>query len=79
MAEEIINAAFNLKTGEISPVLAYQDNFFLISQEKFTPIDEAKFKEEKEKYREDLLEKKKQNAFNNLQSQLISQANLQEK
>ena len=79
MAEEIINAAFNLKTGEISPVLAYQDNFFLISQEKFTPIDEAKFKEEKEKYREDLLEKKKQNAFNSLQAQLISQANLTEK
>ncbi len=79
MAEEIVNAAFNLKTGEISPVLAYQDSFFLISQEKFTPIDEAKFKEEKEKYREDLLEKKKQNAFNNLQSQLISQANLTEK
>ena len=79
MAEEISNAAFNLKPGEISPVLAYQDSFFLISQEKFTPIDETKFKEEKEKYREDLLEKKKQNAFNNLQSQLISQANLQEK
>ena len=76
--EEIRYAAFGLKPGQISGILETSSHFYLIEQDKFTGIDEEKFKQEKETYRKNLLEEKKQRTFNNLAQGIISKSNLQD-
>ena len=77
LSQEIRNRAFELKPNQISDSLNGASVYYLIEQDKFTPIDEAKFKQEKETYAKNLLEEKKKDAFNKLQGKLISQASIQ--
>ncbi|HAH22145.1 MAG TPA: hypothetical protein DCL49_14755, partial [Candidatus Omnitrophica bacterium] len=51
---------------------------FIIEPDKFTGIDQEKFKQDKTTYSDSLLERKKQNTFNSLQSELITKANLKQ-
>ena len=74
----VLNSAFELKPGEISPILEGTKSIFIVEPDKFTGIDQEKFKQDKAAFSENLLEKKKQDAFNSLQSQLIGQANLKQ-
>ncbi|MEK6564331.1 MAG: SurA N-terminal domain-containing protein [Candidatus Omnitrophota bacterium] len=74
----VLNSAFELKPGEISPILEGAKSIFIVEPDKFTGIDQEKFKQDKAAFSENLLEKKKQDAFNSLQSQLIGQANLKQ-
>ncbi len=78
LAPDIQNAAFSLKAGQISDTLESPPALFLIEQDKFTPIDEEKFKNEKEAYGKDLLEKKKENIFNSLLQDLALKADLRD-
>lgn len=75
LSQEIRNAAFALKPGQISAILSSPSAFFLIEQDKLTAIDEEKFKKEKDTYRKKLLEEKKQGFFNNLVKELMFKAN----
>lgn len=76
--KNILNSAFELKPNQISSALGGAKSFFIIEPDKFTGIDQEKFKQDKETYSQDLIEKKKQNIFNTLQSELITQANLKQ-
>ncbi|MDO8747631.1 MAG: peptidylprolyl isomerase [Candidatus Omnitrophota bacterium] len=76
--KSILNSAFDLKPGEISPILEDAKSSFIIEPDKFTGIDQDKFKQDKATYSDNLLERKKQNIFNTLQSELITQANLKQ-
>ena len=74
MSQKITEAAFTLKPKEISGLIEADSSFFIIEQEKMVDIDQEKFKQEKESYREKLLERKKQNAFNTLSQAIIEKA-----
>ena len=74
----VLNSAFKLKPGEISPILEDAKSSFIIEPDKFTGIDQEKFKQDKTTYSDSLLERKKQNTFNSLQSELITKANLKQ-
>ena len=76
--KEIQYAAFGLKPGQVSAILETSSAFYLIGQDKWTGIDEEKFRQEKETYRKNVLEEKKQNAFNGLAQGLISKSNLKD-
>lgn len=71
-------AAFNLKPGEISGILESPSAYFLIEQETFIGIDEEKFKQEKETHQKNLLEEKKQRAFDNFIQELIAKSDLRD-
>ena len=74
----VLNSAFELKPSEISPILEDAKSSFIIEPDKFTGIDQEKFKQDKTTYSDSLLERKKQNTFNSLQSELITKANLKQ-
>lgn len=76
--KNILAAAFALKASQISAAIETDSAYYIIEQEKFIGIDEEKFKQEKEIYRENLLEKKKQNAFSPLAQAIIERAKLKE-
>lgn len=76
--QQIQNTAFTLKPGQISDALEADFAYFLIEQEKLVGIDEEKFKEEKETYGKDLLEKKKEAIFNNTLQELMAKAGLRD-
>src|SRR3989338_1571006 len=63
---------------DISPILEDAKSSFIIEPDKFTGIDQEKFKQDKTTYSDSLLERKKQNTFNSLQSELITKANLKQ-
>lgn len=71
-------AAFNLKPGEISALLESPGAYFLIEQGTFTGIDEEKFKQEKETHQKNLLEEKKQRAFDGFIQELIVKSDLKD-
>lgn len=71
-------AAFNLKPGEISDIIETHNAYFLIEQDAFTGIDEEKFKQEKETHQKNLLEEKKQRAFDNFVQELIAKSGLKD-
>ena len=71
-------AAFNLKPGEISALLESPDAYFLIEQDTSTGIDQEKFKQEKENHQKNLLEEKKQRAFDNFVQELIAKSDLKD-
>ena len=70
--------AFELKPGQISDIIEDHTAYFLIEQDKWTAIDEEKFKAEKETHQKTLLEEKKQLAFNNFGQELIAKSNLKD-
>lgn len=76
ISQNIQNIAFTLKPGQISDTLEADSAYFLIEQDKLTGIDEEKFKEEKEAYAKDLLEKKKDALFNSALQELMAKSGL---
>jgi peptidyl-prolyl cis-trans isomerase D len=78
LTPDIQNAAFSLKAGRISDVLENDSAFFLIEQDKFTPIDEKRFEKEREEYGKGLLEKKKENTFNVILQEFTLKADLKD-
>lgn len=60
VAPEFANAVFSLKEGEVfgEPVKAH-DGYVIAKQTALTPVDENKYKEEKDKFKEQLLVQKK--------------------
>lgn len=76
ISQRIQNTAFSLKPGQISDALETDSAYFLIEQEKLTGIDEEKFKNEKEAFAKDFLEKKKGAIFNQALQELMAQSGL---
>lgn len=70
------NQAFGLGPNRISGVLNEALAYYIIEQDKLTPIDQEKFKQDKEAYGKNLLEEKQKTAFNKLQQEIISKVNL---
>ncbi|MDP3142791.1 MAG: SurA N-terminal domain-containing protein [Candidatus Omnitrophota bacterium] len=76
---EFQNAAFNLKDkNTISGVVSSPLGFYILKSEEFLPIDEQKFKNEKDDFKEKLLEQKRKELFNNFFEALKKKANLQD-
>lgn len=78
ITQEVQAYAFELKPGQISGIIETPAAYFLIEQDKWTAIDEEKFKTEKETHQKTLLEEKKQLAFNNFGQELIAKSNLKD-
>lgn len=77
-SKEFKDAAFSLKQNQISDVVKTPLGYFILEQNKFSSIDEEKFKKEKEEFRQKLLDTKKQEAFNTLTEDLFKQSNLKD-
>ncbi|MDP3014592.1 MAG: peptidyl-prolyl cis-trans isomerase, partial [Candidatus Subteraquimicrobiales bacterium] len=76
---EFQNAAFGLKDkNKISEVVSAPQGFYILKLDEFIPIDELKFKDEKNVFKEKLLEEKKKEFFNNFFEELKKKANLQD-
>lgn len=76
---EFQNAAFGLKErNRVSGVVATAQGFYILRLDEFVPIDEQKFKKEKEEFKTGLLEQKRKETFNNFFDNLKKKANLQD-
>lgn len=76
-APEFTGAAFSLKEGEIySEPVKVHDGYAILKLSALIPIDENKYKEEKEKFKEQLLAQKKFSNFITWFSDLKKRANL---
>jgi peptidyl-prolyl cis-trans isomerase D len=76
---EFHNAAFGLKEKDkVSEVITSTQGFYILKLDEFTPIDEQKFKNEKEKFQVGLLEQKRKDFFNDFFENLKKKANLQD-
>jgi len=73
---EFISAAFDLKTGQISPVIEAGENFYILWLDEIIPIDEEKFAAEKTQFREWLLALKQKQRFVEFFLDLKKKANL---
>ena len=62
-SESFSSIAFSLKAGDTGGPAKTQKGYAIIRLDKLTPIDEDKFKEEKENFKEKILNEKKQKAF----------------
>lgn len=56
-------AGVGLKDNQISPVLEMPTGFYIVKLKNAVPVDEAKFKQEKEEFGKKVLQQKKQEAF----------------
>ncbi|MCG2703465.1 MAG: peptidyl-prolyl cis-trans isomerase [Candidatus Omnitrophica bacterium] len=74
-AQEFTNAVFSLKPQEVSSVISTPRGFCIAQLEKITPVDEEKFKTEKEQYREKILVFKKNRFLNVWFSKIKEEAN----
>ncbi|MDP2981608.1 MAG: SurA N-terminal domain-containing protein [Candidatus Omnitrophota bacterium] len=63
-AQEFVDTAFSLKIGDISRPLKALQGWVIIQPLEIKPIEEAKFMEEKDKFKENLLAEKKEREFN---------------
>ncbi len=64
LAREFIDAAFSLKEGEIfAEPIKVHNGYAILKLSAFIPIDENKYKEEKEKFKEQLLAQKRYTNF----------------
>jgi hypothetical protein len=63
-AQEFVDAAFSLKIGDISRPLKALQGWVIIQPLEIKPIEEAKFIEEKDKFKENLLAERKDREFN---------------
>jgi peptidyl-prolyl cis-trans isomerase D len=63
-AKEFIDIASSVKIGSISKPLKTPQGWVILEPLELRPIDEVKFIEEKDKFRENLLENKKEEEFN---------------
>lgn len=77
-SKAIIDEAFKLKPKQISGIIATPQGYFIIEQDKFANIDEAKFKAEKEAYSKKILDQKKQEKINAFIEELIKKSGLRD-
>lgn len=78
VAPEFANAAFSVKQGEVfGEVVKVHDGYAIARQVSITPIDDKKFQEEKEKFKEMMLAQKKFFASVTWFSELKKRADLQ--
>ena len=75
-SKEFSRAAFALEKDKISKVVETDKGFFILKLAQFVEIDKKKFEEEKEKLRDKLLTRKKQEAFSSFLQGLQTKANL---
>ena len=75
-ADELGKAAFDTKTGEISPAIRTRVGFCILSVIEIIPIDVKKFKKEKEEFTKKSFEAKRSKILNDWFYQLIESANL---
>ena len=66
----LLESAFQTSEGKLGPLTEIADGFCLFWVEKTTPLDESDFKTRKDDYRKRLLEKKKNEKFNQWFSEL---------
>lgn len=71
-----IKEIFDYKLGDISPVLSTQRVSCIVELADSKPIEEDKFEEEKEEFRQKLLEQKKSQFLNQWITELKAKANL---
>ena len=60
---EFNNACFSIEEKEFTGPIKVQKGYCIIRLDELKPIDEEKFEEEKEEFKEELLERKKRGAF----------------
>lgn len=76
-SEEFSKKAFNLKDGnKILDLVSAAKGSYILKLEQFIPIDENKFTKEKEAFKEGLLFKRKDNAFNQFFLELKAKSRL---
>ena len=63
-AKEFVDTASSIKIGSISKPLKTLQGWVILEPLEFKPIDEVKFMEEKDKFKENLLANKKEEEFN---------------
>jgi len=73
-AMEFMETASSLKTGSVSNPFKTLQGWVILQPLELRPIDEAKFLEEKDKYRENLLAGKKEEGFNKYFQDLVKKA-----
>lgn len=73
---EFNKACFTIKEGEFTEPIKIQKGFAIIRLDKLKPIDRMLFEKEKEKFKESLLQGKRQKAFYDWFSRLKKKANL---
>ncbi len=73
-SEDFSEAAFALKEAEVSDPIETRPGFCLLQLEEKEGIDEEKYNEEKEKFKENLLPRKKWEAYNKWYQSLRSEA-----
>ena len=71
-----IKEVFDYKVGDVSPLLNTQRVSCIVALKDFKPIEEEKFQEEKEVFRERLLRQKKSRLLNQWLTELKLKANL---
>lgn len=75
-ASELGEAAFNAQPGNISPVIKTRAGFCIFSGAEITPIDEEKFKKEKDEFAKKALEAKKLQVLNEWYLNLLKSADI---
>ena len=76
-ARELADILFSLEAGQVSQVVPVAKGFCIIKIDQVQPVDEKKFKEEKEAFERALLQKKKIITYMTWFSSLIKQADVQ--
>ncbi|MFC1621346.1 SurA N-terminal domain-containing protein [Candidatus Omnitrophota bacterium] len=75
-AKDFVEACASLKTGEIAGPIKMPETWAILRLNEHQDIDEAKFIEEKESFKEELLAKNKQDSFNKYFEELKKKSNL---
>ncbi|MBU1933461.1 MAG: peptidyl-prolyl cis-trans isomerase [Candidatus Omnitrophica bacterium] len=75
-AAGLVESCASLKPGEISPPVKMQDSWVIARLDEYQAIDENKFMEERESFRENILARKKQEVFDKWFEELKERAGL---
>lgn len=78
VSEELTKTAFSLKAGELSPVIEAPAGYLIARLDEFIPVDDKKFNEEKETFKERALLEKRSNISNEWYSRLKEKAKLKD-
>lgn len=78
VAKELQDAAFKLSDSQdkVSDIISLPQGFFILKLDDFRKIDEKKFAEEKDKFKDALLESKKRETFNSYFQRIKKEAKL---
>lgn len=78
MSPEFGKTVFSLKAGELSGVIETPAGFLIARADEFIPMDEAKFNEEKDAFKEKSIQEKRGNLANEWFSRLREKAKLKD-